>query len=229
MTILEFSSDLRKIAWRTMGARFNASRRLKRRENFGVFSIAVFSMIGVGLAILERIYEFGSGTPLANFTTALSVALGFFVVIISLIESGNGASAKAEALYRNAEELSGFQRELGEIIAVQGDQIGREMLSKYRSEYESIKRRCPYNHEPIDDRAFRAEHPGEFTPKYGTIVCLFHRSLHYVHSFFYFAVLWAIVLALVVSTPWHDVRSKVPNSQHSITGGYRIGALGLLT
>src|SRR5258708_1222204 len=102
----EFLKRLRFTAWRTMGARFNASRRLKRRDIIGAFSIAVFAMIGVGLAIVQRIYEFQAGTALDNFVTALSVLLGMFVVAISLIEWGYQGAHKAEALYRTGEELT---------------------------------------------------------------------------------------------------------------------------
>jgi SMODS and SLOG-associating 2TM effector domain family 5 len=72
MSEVEFLTRLRFTAWRTMGARFNAARRLKRRDIIGAFSIAVFAMIGVGLAIVQPIYEVRPGN-LDNFLTALSV------------------------------------------------------------------------------------------------------------------------------------------------------------
>ena len=68
-----FLSELRTSAWCTSGARFNASRRLRRRDWFAMFSIAIFSAIGVGLAIVQKIYGFETGMPADNFVTALSI------------------------------------------------------------------------------------------------------------------------------------------------------------
>jgi hypothetical protein len=212
MSDSDFLSNLRKTAWRTMGARFNASRRLKRRDSIGVFSVAVFALIGVGLAIIQRIYEFKAETELDNFVTALSVALGLFVVVISLIEAGNGAAVKSEMLYRNAEELSEFQRKLEQVCATstQGDQrISDASLSEFRDEYERIKKRCPYNHEPVDDRAFRAEHREDFANANGKsdrlVLCLWHRARYRLNSALYFGVLWLIVLGLLAATPWSEI------------------------
>jgi SMODS and SLOG-associating 2TM effector domain family 5 len=120
MSEIEFLTRLRFTAWRTMGARFNAARRLKRRDIIGAVSIAVFAMIGVGLAIVQPIYEIKPGN-LDNFLTALSVLLGMFVVAISLIEWGYQGGHKAEVLYRTGEELTEFHRKLDQILSTSKD------------------------------------------------------------------------------------------------------------
>lgn len=215
----EFLRRLRSTAWRTMGARFNASRRLKRRDIIGAFSIAAYAMVGIGLAIIQRIYELKAGTALDNFVAALSVLLGMFVVVISLIEWGYQGAHKAELLYRTGEELSEFQRKLDQILSScdEGD-LSTDEVSKLREEYEQIKRRCPYNHEPVDDRAFRAEHPLEFKDEAGKALGWFVRYRYQLCWFFspivYFGVLWLIVLGLLVATPWSAVPSKAQLSVH---------------
>ena len=213
MSEVEFLTRLRFTAWRTMGARFNAARRLKRRDIIGAFSIAVFAMIGVGLAIVQPIYEIKPGN-LDNFLTALSVLLGMFVVAISLIEWGYQGGHKAEVLYRTGEELTEFHRKLDQILSTSKD-VGD--INSLRIEYEQIKRRCPYNHEPVDDRAFRAEHPAEFKDAAGNglnaFSCICYRLAHFVSPALYFGILWLIVLALLVAMPWSEINVRTPTLQ----------------
>ena len=212
MSAKQFIVDLRRASWRTMGARFNASRRLRRRDVFGTVSIAVFATISVVLAIIQRIYEFKAGTALDNYVTALSVALGFFVVIISLIEWGSAGPVKAEALYRNAEELTEYQRKLGQILSDE-EIINTEMLTPLREEYEQIKRRCSFNHEPVDDALFRADHRSDFKAAdgrmdMGRIECVWTHVKFQASAVLYFGVLWLAVFGLLWQTPWADLANK---------------------
>ena len=71
----DFLVSLRTMAWRTAGARYNAARRLKRREWFSTFSLASLSALSIAVAFAQRIYSPQSGTPLDNYLTAMSVSL----------------------------------------------------------------------------------------------------------------------------------------------------------
>ncbi len=205
MTHKEFLKDLRTTAWRTSGARFNAWRRLKRRDFFATFSIALFAALGSGLAVIQRIYEFKAGTALDNYVTALSVLIGFFVIIISLIEWGYGGAQRGEALFRNAERLGEFQRKLGQELSSEratGEGFAENAITSHRQEYEEIKRLCPYNHDPIDDDLFRAEKPDEFkdAPRGAARVWVYCR--YQLSSVLYFGVFWIIIGLLLWAMPW---------------------------
>lgn len=155
----DFISDLRTIAWRTAGARYNAARRLKQRETFSTVSLALLSALSVAAAVAQRIYAPQPGTPLDNYMTAVSIALGVFLLAISLLEWGAANGAKSDGLHRSAEELTAYQIKLKQILArlASGKVLSDAEVDELRLEYEAIKNRCPNNHAPRDDELFRAQ------------------------------------------------------------------------
>ncbi|SMF96799.1 hypothetical protein SAMN02949497_4208 [Methylomagnum ishizawai] len=202
-----FLRELRITAWRTEGARFNAARRFKRRDWFATLSIAIFSSAGIGVTLIQKIYGIQTETPLDKYLTALSVCLGLFVIVTSLIEWGGNGAVKAEALFQNAQELSSFQRKLGQRLAETEDNnsLSTEEVTNYREEYEQIKLRCAYNHEPIDDSLFLSQH--RFAPEFISThsKCrLFNwfkakrnELQSYVSVIWYYGLFWLIIASLI--------------------------------
>jgi hypothetical protein len=209
-----FLESLRLTAWRTAGARFNASRRLKRRDWFATFSIAIFSATSVGLAVVQKIYVLQARTPIDNYVTALAVCIGLFVIVISLIEWGAGDSVKADSMHRNGRELNSFQRKLEQRLSegAGGHPCAGEEVTTLRREYEEIKDRCPYNHEPVDDLLFLAEH--RLAPEYADrsgrpgVSWLGGRWIKlrsFLSAIWYFGLFWIVILVLLWLTPWKSV------------------------
>ncbi len=155
----DFVSDLRTTAWRTAGARYNAARRLKQRETFSTVSLALLSALSVAAAVAQRIYSPQPGTALDNYLTAVSVALGVFLLAISLLEWGAANGAKSDGLHRNAEELTAYQIKLKQTLAQidSGKVLVDAEVDRFRIEYEAIKNRCAHNHAPRDDELFRVQ------------------------------------------------------------------------
>jgi hypothetical protein len=125
---------------------------------FATVSLAIFSGLSISVAFVQRIYATRQGSPWDNYLTALLVCLGVFVLVISLMEWGARNGAQADALHRSAEELTGFQLKVAQRTAelLGGQATSWQDLENLRTEYEFIKSRCQYNHEPIDDLHFRA-------------------------------------------------------------------------
>jgi hypothetical protein len=206
-----FLRDIRTAAWRTMGARYNAARRLRRREWFATFSIAMFSVVGVGLAVLQRVYASSAGAAFDNYLTTASILLGLFVLVISLIEAGSGNAVRAELLHRNAEDLNDLQRRIAQALAVvsDGGALDQAGIDNFRSEYEEIKRRCGHNHDPLDARRFDAEHrlSSEFRdadgkPRIGCLTSLAIKINNFLQPVRYFLTLWFVIVLILVLTPW---------------------------
>lgn len=155
----QFISDLRTQAWKTSGSRYNAARRLKQRETLSTFSLAMLSALSVAAAVAQRIYSPQPGTPLDNYMTVVSVALGVILLTISLLEWGSAHGAKADALHRNAEDLTAYHLKLAQVLARidTGKAVEDLEVDELRVEYETIKDRCPYNHAPSDYQLFRAQ------------------------------------------------------------------------
>jgi hypothetical protein len=202
----EFIVDFRTDAWRTMGARYNSARRLRRRDLVATFSIAIFSAVSIGLALVQKVYAFQPNSAADNYFTALSVLIGLFVLVISLIEWGSNNQVKAEKLHENAECLNDFQRKLGQIIAEVRD--GRQLLpieaDALRKEYEDIKKRISFNHEPLDDDLFVAGHrtSPEFVDQAGGPRMQWHcaqwvKIRHVMSGIWIFGIFWVVIILFV--------------------------------
>ena len=206
---------LRTSAWRTASARYNAARRLRRRENFATVSVSFMSALTVVMAFLQRLYAVG--TPADNYLTAVCGALGIFLLTLSLVEWGARTGAIAEALHKNAEKLNGFSRKVDiEIAAHAHAPIIFDVVRDLNSEYKAIKDDCHHNHLPIVDLYFRIHHlnaqeflngrPGPAMDKFEVmwVWCRWQTA-----STWYIAVIWTglllVLLPLLMPAMWYPV------------------------
>ncbi|MDO3517740.1 SLATT domain-containing protein [Ralstonia pseudosolanacearum] len=161
----DFLAEMRTRAWRTAGARYNASRRLKMREWVSTCSLALLSALSIAVAFAQKTYSPAAGTPLDNYLSMLAVGVGVLLLVVSLLEWGAGYGARAEALHRNAELLTAFQIKVAQTIALldSGAPTTAEVVNSLRVEYEEIKDKCITNHLPRDDALFRAHRRSDKT------------------------------------------------------------------
>lgn len=199
-------TKLRTDAWRTSSARYNAARRLRRRELFSTVSLALLSAMTVAIAFVQRVYAPPSSVA-DNYFAALSASLGVFLLTISLVEWGAKTGLSADALHQNAEKLNALQRKIGlEIAAINAGTLATwDTIRVLYDEYEAIKANCPYNHQPIDDEYFRAKQRAapEFcdpsgNPLTSRSAALAVAAIWQLSSVWYFAGLWILVLTLLV-------------------------------
>jgi len=104
----------------------------------------MLSALSVATAVAQRIYSPQTGTPLDNYLTAISIALGVFLLTLSLLEWGAAYGAKADALHRNAEDLTAYHLKLAHVLARMdsGKVVEDSEIDALRVEYETIKDRC---------------------------------------------------------------------------------------
>jgi SMODS and SLOG-associating 2TM effector domain family 5 len=206
-----FLMDLRTIAWRTAGARYNAARRLKQREWFATLSLAALSALSIAVAFAQKTYSPTPGTALDNYLSSLAVTFGIFLLAISLLESGAGYGARAEALHHNAELLTAFQLKLAQILAQidTGKSVTDGEVDDLRLEYEAIKDKCSCNHMPGDDALFRASKRlakefanGNGKPLMGWHVALLIRARWHASAFWFFGIVWILVLGSLGYSWW---------------------------
>jgi len=204
--MLAFLTKLRTDAWRTSSARYNAARRLGRREFFATISLALLSAMSVAIAFIQRVYAPPSSEA-DNYFTALSASLGVFLLTISLVEWGARAGSISDALHQNAEKLNAMQRKIGIKIAAMaaGNPVTWIDTQAMSDEYEAIKADCRHNHQPIDDEYFRAKQRTavEFCDASGNPMISHNDALRvsalwHLSSIWYFAGLWLVVLGLLV-------------------------------
>lgn len=208
--IRNFLAELRTKAWRTAGARYNASRRLKMREWLSTCSLALLSALSIAVAFAQKVYSPTSGTPLDNYLSSLAVGLGVLLLVVSLLEWGAGYGARAEALHRNAELLTAFQTKVALNIALldSGTPLTAEMVDKLRLEYDEIKDKSTTNHLPLDDALFRAhrrlekEFEKNGKPTMSRFTALWTRFSWIISEVWFFAAIWLLVVGSLVYSLW---------------------------
>lgn len=231
--MLNALKTLQTDAWRTSSARYNAARRLRRREIFATVSLAFMSALTVAMAFLQKVYA--PSTSFAdNYLSTVSAALGIFLLTVSLVEWGTRTGAVAEALHKNAENLNGFWRKVALHVAASSQSASPtlQQLQVLQDEYEAIKAACPHNHLPIDDLFFRARHSNasEFRQ-----LNHFEQGLAWAKwqlaSIWYIAGIWILLALLLMplfdkemwkksaATPPLNVESQNPPSNGPSTAG----------
>lgn len=200
----DYLTELRTTIWRTAGARYNAARRLKRKELFSTVSLTFFSVITICLAVVQKIYslEVLRSPSLDNYLTSLSIFSGVFLLAISLMEWGARNGSNADALHKNAEELNALQRKLQREIFKLNDVSGDwSTCGELSDEYEEIQSRYDVNHAPLDDQLFLAERrlAPEFISK--NISSCQERKVKvawFLSSIWYYLVLWMVAIIAII-------------------------------
>jgi hypothetical protein len=116
----------------------------------------MFSAIAIALAVVQKTYAAPITPLLDSYIAVVSVCIGLFVLVISLMEWGSSYAVKADALHRNAELLNQLQRKIDQDLA-SSIEVDQTIVTARRQEYEEIKANCAHNHEPVDDTLFRAQ------------------------------------------------------------------------
>lgn len=197
---------LQKDAWRTSGARYNAARRLRRREFFATVSFALMSAFTVAVAFIQRVYAQPSSSA-DNYLSTFSASLGIFLLTLSLVEWGAKTGAISEALHLNAEKLNAYWRKVAfKISAVQsGQPLSWPEVQALLDEYDILKADCRHNHEPLDDAYFKIHHRAEYPDAPDEKKTWWRWQFS---SVWYIAVLWLFLIILAIplfrSSMWNS-------------------------
>lgn len=151
------SENIKKLTdniWITRGARFNAYRRLARKNYASIFAISILSFYNIGIALFP--YTIG-----AELLAPATIAVSIFILIISLLEACKGYAVKSERMHQNAVDLNYLLNKINIT-----EKIGEEETKKFYEEYYNLIKNCPENHDPCDDKLFRTEHPQDFNLEY---------------------------------------------------------------
>lgn len=223
--MIDALKTLQKDAWRTSSARYNAARRLRRRELFATVSLALMSALTVAMAFLQKVYA-APLMPADNYLSTVSAALGIFLLTVSLVEWGTRTGAVADALHKNAENLNGFWRRVALLVAA--NNTTPQTLSQVQvlqAEYEALKAECPHNHLPIDDLFFLANHRGApELPSLNRLQCALAWGRWQIASVWYIAGIWLLLVAMLL--PLCD---KTMWKKDSPTPGVNVGTAGPAT
>ncbi|KVR76134.1 hypothetical protein WK26_25595 [Burkholderia vietnamiensis] len=165
----------------------------------------MFSVATIGLAVIQKVY-FISDSPADKYSTVLGVTLGAFLLAVSLLEAGKGNALSADALHRNAEDLTSLTKRIDVRVAAHdaGQAITAADLANLNAEYDQIKARCATNHAPIDYLHFLGEKRAapELAQRFGgkppatAFQAMRYRIQWFLSGVWYFLLLWGAIIAL---------------------------------
>lgn len=159
----DYVNSLKFRLWKTKGSRFNAYRRLKRRQQVSIFSISVLSVYGISIPVIQAVIDTTSCPKTNNLYTVISLTLSVFILVLSLLEGANNYAGKSEKMHTNAIKISSLYSELEVLIAINRtpESLG-DGVDNIQRRYSEIIEECPENHEPEDYLEFQIQHRKDF-------------------------------------------------------------------
>ena len=190
-----YVTSLKSRLWKTRGSRFNAYRRLKRRQQVSIFSISVLSVYGISIPVIQAVLDTTSCPKTNDLYTVISLTLSVFILVLSLLEGANNYAGKSEKMHTNAVKISSLYSEL-EVLMIR-DQNPSSLIEKVvdiQRRYSEIIEECPENHEPEDYLEFQIQHRNDFR------LSLLRCSWVKIRSFF--VNYWLYSLFVIVIPPF---------------------------
>ena len=191
-----FVDNLDRKMWITKGARYNGSRRLLRKHNLSLSTIAFLSSYVLVGSVSQFILLL---TPLQvtviNFAT---IAMAIFILTLSLLESSHNYQSKSRSLHDCANEISSLLETLGIYRVTLSEENLTQKVTEISKAYHDIIMRYGDNHEPIDNELFRAEHSKEFSSSY-MFLTRKQLQLFFKNEFVYWLLIILLPIILIIS------------------------------
>ena len=168
-------------------ARFNASRRMQRQNQWALWTLSLFS---TGLIVLTLLPSSGivlHATP--QLQTFLQTVLALLVLVLSLLLSAHNFSEKAEKMHRCALEMNALCHKILPFCQENTDQ---ELYRKTFEEYGGILNAYE-NHQNIDFDLVRLDMPQEYP------LTNFEKFLIHIRYWLSFWLYVALLLVLPVT------------------------------
>jgi hypothetical protein len=144
--------------WRTKGSRFNAYRRLKKRNNILTFVTSFSSVHLLAIGILQLTNLITLSNKQSELLSFISITLSIIILTYSLIENGKEHGLKSEMHHLCGIELDRIYTQL--------EMLEKEdvvEVTKLASNYNLVTEKYLLNHETIDDQFFQLQHLNDFT------------------------------------------------------------------
>jgi|SRR5687768_2478076 len=194
------------LCWRTGGARFYAARRLQLEERTATLSVAALTIVIIAISLLDALRA-GPFESHAGVTASVMIAfISIFVLVISVVDAHSHRELRAHRLHESGVKFGEIRGAIEDLIAryKSTELVDWDQSESLRQRYEREIRECPFNHQPIDDARFNAQHRSspEFVdstgrPKLGWWRGISVRLLHFGSSVWLPMMLWVIVIILI--------------------------------
>lgn len=139
----------------TAGCRFNAAKRLEKRDRRMISLSAFTSVYVILLSVLPLFFEVG--IVIAKILTAITIIFSLIILASSLLQYSNNDPVRAEQHHRCALEINALRRQLRST-----EVCDMEVLNRYSGTYDGIIQKYGINHLDIDFYKYKLDHPDEY-------------------------------------------------------------------
>ncbi|WP_405632880.1 SLATT domain-containing protein [Pseudoalteromonas sp. Ld20] len=143
--------------WRTKGSRFNAYRRLAKKNSTLTFVTSCSSIHLLAISILQLTNLVTISANQSQWLSFISIIISIIILAYGLYENGKEHGLKSERHHSCGIELDGCYSKL-QFIKV--DEI--EKVTAIADKYNQITAKYLLNHETIDDLYFQLQNPVDF-------------------------------------------------------------------
>ena len=143
--------------WRTKGCRFNAYRRLLKKNSVLTFVTSFSSIHLLAIGILQLTTLITLSADQSQLLSFISIILSIIILAYSLIENGKEHGLKSERHHSCGIDLGRIYTQLE--LLEKNDTVG---VSQLANKYDLVTKKYLLNHETIDDEFFQLHHPTDF-------------------------------------------------------------------
>ncbi len=149
--------------WRTKGSRFNAYRRLAKKNSTLKFVTSCSSIHLLAISILQLSNLVTISENQSRWLSFISIIISIIILAYGLYENGKEHGLKSERHHSCGIELDGCYSKLQFI-----EDNEKSKVIEIADEYNQITAKYLLNHETIDDLYFKLQNPDDF-PNIATI------------------------------------------------------------
>ena len=178
--------------WRTKGARFNAHRRLARKQNLVVFVTSASSIHLISISI----FQIAGFICLSDFQDSMmsliSIIVSIVILVYGLIEGGKNYGLLSEVNHRCGIDIDRVYKNIY-------GKTTQDEVNKLSDDYDNLLEKYSTNHDVIDDQYFMSCHPDVFK-KTGHLERLYTKFLYKFKDIIFalFFVLFPIIISISI-------------------------------
>ena len=148
----------------TAGSRFNAARRLERRDRSLATMAALTSAYIIGLTILP--YFLHLPPPWPDRLNLLTVVFSIIVLVSSLLQSSKRDGLNSEQHHRCALEINEIRRAFANQLSSLTDKgcaVTDTLLDDFASKYNAVLQKYSINHDDEDYYKYQIDHLEDYS------------------------------------------------------------------
>ena len=175
-------------------ARFNAEKRLLRREHVTDVAFALAGVLGFIVPVFLQSFDYAFDTHQKNVIAFSSFSMGALAMVFGLVQKGQQLRDKARELHDCARKVNSIR-----LRAKAMEETDPEKLEGLLREYDAALAACPVNHDNMDWELGEARHAFYTTADEAKKQSAWWR-LFRAHVVVFFNVYWVLLLVCFVPT-----------------------------